>query len=251
MISVLTIVRNRAGHLAQLVEGLRRSIEPPGELIVVDMGSEPPIERLDTDFPCHVKRLAAEHLPLAEARNLAARHARFENLLFLDVDCIPTASLIGTMDEALKQADALICAEILYLGPEDARGSWDEKDLAARGKPHAVRNFPEKGLRAEENPGLFWSLAFGIRRKRFDALGGLTKPIWAMAAKTPTSVFAPLQQGCRFCSWEAPAPSTSTIPALIRRSSILVTSCATPNSFGRAGASGRWQAGCSSSRRWA
>ncbi|WP_197275872.1 glycosyltransferase family 2 protein [Blastomonas sp. AAP25] len=172
MISVLTIVRNRAGHLAQLVEGLRRSIEPPGELIVVDMASEPPIEQLDTDFPCHVKRLATEHLPLAEARNLAARHASFENLLFLDVDCIPTASLIGTMDQALKQADALICAEILYLGPEDARGSWDEKDLAARGKPHAVRNFPEKGLRAEENPGLFWSLAFGIRRKRFDALGG-------------------------------------------------------------------------------
>lgn len=172
MISVLTIVRNRAGHLAQLVEGLRRSICAPAELIVVDMASEQPIALSDTDFPVHVMSLATEHLPLAEARNLAARHARSDNLLFLDVDCIPMRELVGTMNTALEQTDALICAEILYLGPDDARGSWDEADLAVRGRPHPVRDFPEAGVRAEPNPGLFWSLAFGIRRTRFKALRG-------------------------------------------------------------------------------
>lgn len=172
MISVLTIVRNRAGHLAQLVEGLRRSIHPPAELIVVDMASDRPIELSNTDFPVHVTRLATKHLPLAEARNLAGRLASFEKLLFLDVDCIPMRALIGTMEHALEQTDALICAEILYLGPEDARGTWDETILATRGKPHAARDFPAEGLRVESNPGLFWSLAFGIRRKRFEALGG-------------------------------------------------------------------------------
>lgn len=172
MISVLTIVRNRAGHLAQLVEGLRRSICPPAELIVIDMASDRPIALSDTDFPVHVLRLATEHLPLAEARNLAARHASSDNLLFLDVDCIPMRALVGTMDKALERTDALICAEIRYLGPDDARARWNEADLAARGKPHPVRDFPPEGLRAEPNPGLFWSLAFGIRRTRFEALGG-------------------------------------------------------------------------------
>ncbi|MFN3473038.1 MAG: glycosyltransferase family 2 protein [Blastomonas sp.] len=172
MISVLTIVRNRAGHLAQLVEGLRRSSQPPAELVVVDMASDTPVEIGDTSFPVHVKRLATERLPLAEARNLAARHASSENLLFLDVDCIPMRALIGAIDQALEHSDALICAEVLYLGPDDARGQWDEVDLASRGKPHPVRDFPAHGLRTEINPGLFWSLAFGIRRARFEALGG-------------------------------------------------------------------------------
>jgi GT2 family glycosyltransferase len=172
MISVLTIVRNRAGHLAQLVEGLRRSTQPPAELVVVDMASDPPVTIGKVDFPLRVVRLATQQLPLAEARNLAARQASSENLLFLDVDCIAMRALVGAMDAALDRSDALICAEVLYLGPDDARGEWDEEDLAARGAPHPVRAFPAQGLRAEPNPGLFWSLAFGIRRARFEALGG-------------------------------------------------------------------------------
>lgn len=172
MISVLTIVRNRAGHLTQLVEGLRRSSQPPAELVVVDMASDTPVEIAETDFPVHVTRLATERLPLAEARNLAAANASSENLLFLDVDCIPMRALIGAIDQALDQHDALICAEVLYLGPDDARGEWNEEDLAALGKPHPVRDFPAQGFRAEPNPGLFWSLAFGIRRAQFEALGG-------------------------------------------------------------------------------
>ena len=35
-----------------------------------------------------------------------------------------------------------------------------------------MRAFPTTGVRGEDNPGLFWSLAFAIRRARFDALGG-------------------------------------------------------------------------------
>ncbi|GGB65799.1 glycosyltransferase family 2 protein [Blastomonas aquatica] len=172
MMSVLTIVRNRAGHLAQLVEGLRRSIQFPAELVVVDMASDPPVEEFDADFPVRVTHLASERLPLAQARNLAARHASSENLLFLDVDCIPMRALTGAIDQALDQNDALICAEVLYLGPDDARGEWVEEDLAGSGKPHPAREFPAHGMRAESNPGLFWSLAFGIRRARFETLGG-------------------------------------------------------------------------------
>ena len=170
-ISVLTLVRNRESHLLQLVEGLRRSAVPPAELVVIDMSDEPVVQP-DAAFPIHVHRLESDALPLAAARNLAASRARSPHLLFLDVDCIPMAQCIGTMAAALEARDALLCADIRYLGPDDARTTWTESTLLDRGKAHPVRNFPATGTRLEQNPGLFWSLAFAIRRARYQALGG-------------------------------------------------------------------------------
>lgn len=170
--SVLTIVKNRPGHLAQLIEGLGRSERLPGELVIVDMGSDPPVEVQATRYPVHIVRLDRPGLPLAAARNAAAHAARGDRLLFLDVDCIPMQGLTTAMADALDRQDALICAEALYLGPRDARGQWDEAALMSCAKPHPVRPFPAKGLREEDNAGLFWSLIFGIRRGRFVELGG-------------------------------------------------------------------------------
>lgn len=171
-VSVLTIVRNRAGHLAQLVEGLRRSAVQPRELIVVDMGSDPPVHVEGLPFPSHIIRLSGGGLPLAAARNAAARMATGETLLFLDVDCIAMRGLVGAMAEALDAEDALICAQVRYLGPDAARGDWQEADLLAHSCGHPARRFPAAGLRREENAGLFWSLVFGIRRRRYQILGG-------------------------------------------------------------------------------
>lgn len=182
-LSVLTIVRNRAGHLEQLVEGLRRSVVRPTELIVVDMASVPPVCVTDTAFPTRMLRIETDYLPLAAARNLAARHAVSEKLLFLDVDCIPMARLAGTMAAALEQHAALICAEVLYLGPDDARGPWTEEGLSAHATPHPIRPFPSIGIRAEENAGLFWSLAFGISRSRFHDLGGFDEAFTGYGAE--------------------------------------------------------------------
>ncbi|RSU45239.1 hypothetical protein DAH51_28105 [Sphingobium yanoikuyae] len=51
-------------------------------------------------------------------------------------------------------------------------GSWEEADLLARGRAHPVRSFPARGVREERNAGLFWSLAFALRRSTFETLGG-------------------------------------------------------------------------------
>jgi len=171
-VSVLTIVKNRADHLAQLVEGLRRSIVPPDELVIVDMGSVPPLTAPDAPFPIRLIDFARPGLPLAAARNAAARAATGEHLLFLDVDCIPMRGLVGEMCDQLSKRDALICAEAFYLGPTDARGAWDEDRLKLSAMPHPVRSFPSEGVKEESNAGLFWSLVFGIRRQRFLDLEG-------------------------------------------------------------------------------
>jgi GT2 family glycosyltransferase len=170
-LSVLTLVRNRDCHLHQLVEGLRRSVRTPDELIVVDM-SDTPVSIGPAPFPVVIERFDTEGLPLAEARNRAARRARHSDLVFLDVDCIPLSSCLARLEQVLGEQDALLCADIRYLGPDDARAGWTEEGLVAAGERHPVRDFPEAGIRREHNPGLFWSLAFAIRAETFEGLGG-------------------------------------------------------------------------------
>ena len=66
--SVLTIVRNRAAHLDQLVEGLRRSATPPAELVVVDMSDVPVTvaESSSCSEPCWMVSSSVPRKPEAE-----------------------------------------------------------------------------------------------------------------------------------------------------------------------------------------
>lgn len=182
-LSVLTLVKNREDHLIQQIEGLRRSKIAPAELIVVDMSDRPIAPPSKAPFPIKTIRWTTDALPLAAARNRAARAATSPHLLFLDVDCIPLADCVGTMSAAIEQHNALLCADIRYLGPDDAGPNWQESDLIERGVPHPVRSFPPTGVRQETNPGLFWSLAFAIRRQRFEELGGFDKAFTGYGAE--------------------------------------------------------------------
>lgn len=182
MISVLTLVKNREVHLLHLVEGLHRSAMAPAELVIVDM-SDLPVAQPRCDFPVTIIRHEVEGLPLAQARNLAAARAHSEQLLFLDVDCIPAGRLLGVMNAALREHDALICAKVLYLGANDIGENWDESALLAAGQPHPARDFPSEGLRREENAGLFWSLAFGMARATFRRMGGFDEAFTGYGAE--------------------------------------------------------------------
>jgi hypothetical protein len=168
-VEVLTIAKGRHSHLLRLLEGLSASLVLPARCVVVDLDAEP--ARLPaTPFPLLHHHAPATGLPLAAARNAAAHLAAAPNLIFLDVDCIPAADLVGTLGAMLHRQDALVCCEILYL---DATASAAPvQDLARLGQRHPHRPFPTKGSREEPNAGLFWSLAFGIRAGSFAALGG-------------------------------------------------------------------------------
>lgn len=170
-LSILTLVRNRTGHLLNQLEGLAQSDVPLHEIVVVDM-SDDPVRLEPRDLPVRLVRLATSGLPLARARNLAAGEARGDQLLFLDVDCIPTPGLPHAIAAALTAEDALICAEVRYLPAGAVQAGWTFDTLMSKAVPHPLRAFPPLGSRREVEPGLFWSLAFGIRRDTFQALGG-------------------------------------------------------------------------------
>ena len=180
-VAVITIVRDRTEHLDNLLRGLASQTQLPDEVVVVVMGGPDPREQItDRDLPLTYVHLAVADvaLPLASARNLGARTAQADHLIFLDVDCIPGAKLVRRYDEALHVVDGLLMGQVRYLEPGAAAGGWDEAALHRRSHPHQVRSAPRTRDHADEpistdNYELFWSLSFGIRRETFWAtLGG-------------------------------------------------------------------------------
>jgi hypothetical protein len=176
-ITVLTPVRDRLDHLANLLDGLDRAAAagPRFEFIIGWMGGDDPRPLLaQRDFEADSITVPGEELPLARARNELAAAARGEVLVFLDVYCIPAAGLIAAYAEALGTEDALALGEVRYLP-----GSFDggaEAALLAAAEPHPARAglFPAAGTVAlDDRHELFWSLGFAIRRATFrERIGG-------------------------------------------------------------------------------
>jgi GT2 family glycosyltransferase len=195
-VSVLTLVRGRAAHLANLVRGLARQTTPPGELVIAHMGG--PLIAVPGDVPFAVRvvdaRSEGEALPLAAARNRAAEAARGDGFIFLDVDCIPGRDLVAAYTTALD--DAVLMGEVRYLEPGAAAGAWDEASLAARGAPHPVRSVPTAQVPAPA--GLFWSLSFAISRAAFDRVGGFDPGFAGYGAEDTDFAFRLREAGVPF-----------------------------------------------------
>jgi GT2 family glycosyltransferase len=186
--AVITLNKGRRAHLDGLLAGLGRGA-PPDACIVVEIGGD------DAPFPqlpFPVERVAFPHagLPLAAARNAGRRAATAEILIFLDVDCIPSAGLVDGLAQAAAGHDGLICCEIGYLPAGAVGEDWCEADLQRLGQPHPVRVFPPAGAVAPApQPGLFWSLAFAVRAATYDRLGGFDETFSGYGAEDTDLAF--------------------------------------------------------------
>jgi N-acetylglucosaminyl-diphospho-decaprenol L-rhamnosyltransferase len=176
---VLVPVRDRVGHLANLVAGLNRTERAPEfELLVGWMGGEDPRPALERGwgFATRAIEVPGEELPLAVARNALAEAARGELLVFLDADCVPSRGLLRAYTEALAVHDALCVGETRYLPKGFVPDGAAEAALRRAARPHAARGglFPGPGAaRIDDRHDLFWSLNFGARRGTFrERIGG-------------------------------------------------------------------------------
>ncbi len=171
-VSICTLAHGRASHLAHLVKGLTHSPRPPSELIVAVM-QEARYELPATSFPVRQVLIGGSEVCLAEARNTAARHARGDLLVFLDVDCIPTPRLVDDYAAASAFNDGVLMGEVGYLpkGATDRGIDYDRFEQLA--VEHSERAGPPRGMVGRCNDyRCFWSLNFAIPAKTFHDLGG-------------------------------------------------------------------------------
>ncbi|GGE65262.1 glycosyl transferase family 2 [Pedobacter psychrotolerans] len=166
MISVLTIVKGRANALHNLLKGLETNSILPDQLVVVFMNE--PIRELPT-FPFPIRCyniIESAHLPLAAARNLAAEKADGDFLIFLDVDCIPSETLIADY-QAHQDSNALLSGEVRYL----RSGATAQDDFLS-----AMEVFSDPDpIRSDMDVipySLFWSLNFACQKTIYQKIGG-------------------------------------------------------------------------------
>nr|WP_296765689.1 galactosyltransferase-related protein [Rhodococcus sp. (in: high G+C Gram-positive bacteria)] len=178
-IVVVTVVAGRHAHLTAQLRGLAESSVAPSRHIVVSMGDDSisaVVDAANSDATV-VELDAASPLPLARARNHGARSAMAAGadlIIFLDVDCIPGADLIGRYAAAASNEhhrDALLCGPVTYLPPNPT--GWSAAELITRTSPHPARPAPPADVvTAGTDYDLFWSLSFALTPDTWHRIGG-------------------------------------------------------------------------------
>ena len=189
MISVLTIVAGRELALTNLIKGLAKSTVLPDELVIVFM-NEPVREMPKHTFPIRCYSLnQSAHLPLAAARNLAAKHAKGDFLIFLDVDCIPSATLIADYQRHISD-ETLLSGQVRYLRD----GATSEKDFLSKMEDLSTPDPIRANL--ETIPySLFWSLNFACSKSTYLKIGGFDEGYEGYGAEDTDFAFSAEKQG--------------------------------------------------------
>lgn len=154
-VSVVVPTYNAAGHLQTCLTSLARAREPEAEVEtwVVDGGSTDGTVDVAREHGAEV--LEAPGTGVAEARNLGAREAGGDALLFLDADCrAPETLLEATVDRLAEHA----AAGAFYRPAPDA--GWVARTwLALEAKPGGPTSWVPAGTLA-------------VRREAFAEVGG-------------------------------------------------------------------------------
>lgn len=161
-ISLVIPVYNAAEHLRTCLEHLARSTVPGLECIVVDDGSSDESARIAREFGARVVDAGKQGGP-ARARNLGAKEARGELLLFIDADvCVypDTLEKIVTAFEEDPEMAALI-------------GSYDDSP-PSKGFISQYKNLMHCFVHqhGRRHASSFWSGCGAIRRSVFFEHGG-------------------------------------------------------------------------------
>ncbi len=184
-VAVLTIASGRHTHLLGQVGGLSLGTRPPDLHVVVAMGDDELRRRRVPIFTDRWQTITAgmpvgrRGLPLAAARNEAARLAVEQGadvLIWLDVDCVPSRSLVQRYTEVVIEGDrpspALWCGDVGYLPPAPPTG-YPLQRLAEIAEHHPARPpLPVGRTIPEERFELFWSLSFAMAADDFLRVGG-------------------------------------------------------------------------------
>lgn len=203
-VSCCVIAKGRHHHLTRLLDGLSRQTTAPDETVIVSMGDPAIVDvarRSGLDTRVSVLDVPAEaSLPLAAARNRAARIATGDLLVFLDVDCIPDPDLV--VDHRAHARPGLLMGTVRYLPPgvPGALEGFCFDELEAVGETHVARPAVTEVERAPAE--LFWSLDFAATRETWCELGGFDERFVGYGGEDTDLGFTARQKGIAI--WSIP-----------------------------------------------
>lgn len=194
--AVVTIAHGRHEHLAGQLWGLAQQSLQPDVFVAVAMDDPAVRDVVERHalpaWSVRVPEVAATPggLPLAAARNAGARaatEAGADRLVFLDVDCIPSAGLVARYAAVLgsrspastgvggrsDDGPVVACGEVGYLPPVHDPSDYRRQDLARLSRPHPARpSLTIDEVRRARDVTLFWSLSFALTSADWDSVGG-------------------------------------------------------------------------------
>lgn len=173
-VSVLTLVRGRRAHLVNLIAGLNAATRKPDELVIAYMQDAPHADLPPTDFPVHAVLVEGDAMPLAAARNRAAAAASGDQLIFLDVDCVPAPTLVERYAATAVEPGGIRLGEVLYLPADamDAGLDWEMLDRVGLRHPAKPPIAPDE-IRPTPSHGELWGLSFAISAADWARAGGM------------------------------------------------------------------------------
>ena len=171
-VSVVIPVLNGGRWLGHQLAALQRQSGPPFETVIADNGSTDDSVAIARSFSHRMTIVvvdASERQGQAFARNLGAKTAAGELLLFLDQDDEVAPGYVSAMVSALEQAE-LVAARM------------DDAKLNEGWRSHA-RTLPQTdGIPTDPVPWAY-GCTLGVRRDAFERLGGFSEDLETRAAE--------------------------------------------------------------------
>ncbi|WP_165492116.1 glycosyltransferase family 2 protein [Egibacter rhizosphaerae] len=136
-VSVVIPARGDGGALALTLAALEAQRYPAEllEVLLVDDGSDPPLEVPREELPVRLLRQEREGFGAGRARNLGARHARGEVLLFLDADMVAEPDLVAAHVRWHRAArDAVVIGPRWFAPLREQAGDALSADALAQGR---------------------------------------------------------------------------------------------------------------------
>lgn len=170
--SIVIPTRDRPALISKCLESIAGLDPPPGgfEVVVVDDGSDPPLEIAPQWYDCLDLRLLKQHnTGPGGARNLGMAQARGRWVAFTDDDCRPAADWLVALARRLEELpDALIGGRTLGAGPST---SFSEANQFISELVYAIQNAEPQQARFFASNNLAGPRYHLLENGGFDAAG--------------------------------------------------------------------------------
>lgn len=178
MISVVIPAYNGEKTIGKCLDSLLKQTKKPDEIIVVDDGSVDKTKETVKKFK-NVTLLEQKHKGPAAARNLGAKKAKGNILLFTDSDCIPDKNWVSEMAKPFQRKE-IVGVQGRYM--------TKQKGLIARFVQFEIEDRYDR-MKKREHIDFIGSYSAGYRKKTFLEFKGFDESFPAASGEDPELSF--------------------------------------------------------------